>query len=111
MECPVRNRPDKAPLACDELTGFIGACCFVRPTDPHLTPPSVKRISKDKSFAAKVDREEVRAGVELLGWTGRTHPILIDALKPHAAELGLNGRGRDDLHITRMVMRASSLFL
>ena len=92
---PYETALDKALLACDELTGFIGACCFVRPDGIHtLTPPSVKKKLKDKSFAAKVDREEVRAGVELLGVDLGEHiQFLIDALKPHAAELGLNGRG------------------
>ncbi len=85
---------DKALLACDELTGFIGACCFVRPDGIHtLAPSSVKKKLKDKSFAAKVDRDEVRAGVELLGVDLGEHiQFLIDALKPHADELGWNGR-------------------
>ncbi|MBD3267756.1 HD domain-containing protein, partial [bacterium] len=52
---------DKALLACDELTGFIGACCFVRPDGiDSLKAKSVKKKLKDKSFAAKVDREEIQ---------------------------------------------------
>ncbi|MFB3785670.1 MAG: HD domain-containing protein [bacterium] len=92
---PYETALDKALLACDELTGFIGACCFVRPDGiQSLTPSSVKKKLKDKSFAAKVDRDEVRAGVELLRVDLGEHiQFLIDALKPHAAELGLNGRG------------------
>ncbi len=84
---------DKALLACDELTGFVGACCLVRPEGIEtLTPKSVKKKLKDKSFAAKVERDEVKAGVELLGVELGEHiQFVIDALKPHAAELGLEG--------------------
>jgi predicted hydrolase (HD superfamily) len=84
---------DKALLACDELTGFIGACCFVRPDGiDSLTPKSVKKKLKDRSFAAKVDREEINRGVEMLEVDLTEHiQLLIDALQPHAAELGLQG--------------------
>ncbi len=84
---------DKALLACDELTGFIGACCLVRPGGvTTLAPKSVKKKLKDKHFAAKVERSEVTAGAELLGVDLTEHiQFVIDALKPHAAELGLGG--------------------
>ncbi len=86
---------DKALLACDELTGFIGACCFVRPDGIHtLKPKSVKKKLKDKAFAAKVERAEIHAGVEMLGVELAEHvQFLIDALRPHAKELGIEGRG------------------
>jgi len=85
---------DKALLACDELTGFVGACCLVRPEGIHtLTPKSVKKKLKDKRFAAKVERHEVRTGAELLQVDLGEHiQFIIDALKPHAEELGLGGR-------------------
>jgi predicted hydrolase (HD superfamily) len=84
---------DKALLACDELTGFIGACTLVRPDGiASLTPKSVNKKLKDKRFAAKVERDEVHAGVEFLGVDLHDHiQFIIDALKPHAAELGLMG--------------------
>jgi predicted hydrolase (HD superfamily) len=86
---------DKALLACDEITGFIGACCFVRPDGiASLKPKSVKKKLKDKRFAAKVDRDEVRIGAEMLGVELGEHiQFVIDALSPHAEELGLTGRG------------------
>jgi len=86
---------DKALLACDELTGFVVACCLVRPEGIHsLTPASVKKKLKDRTFAAKVDRDEVKAGAERLGVEMDAHiQLVIDALRPHAVELGLNGRG------------------
>ena len=91
---PYESKLDKALLACDELTGFVGACCLVRPEGiATLTPKSVKKKLKDKHFAAKVERDEVTAGAELLGVDLGEHiQFVIDALKPHAAELGLEGR-------------------
>jgi len=65
---PADSTLDKALLACDELTGFIVACARVRPGGlTGLTAKSVRKKLKQKSFAAKVDREEIQAGVELLG--------------------------------------------
>ena len=92
---PYETQLDKVLLACDELTGFVGACCLVRPEGiSTLTPQSVKKKLKDKAFAAKVERAEVKAGAEMLGVELGEHiQFVIDALKPHAAELGLEGRG------------------
>ena len=89
---------DKALLACDELTGFIGACCLVRPDGiESLAPKSVKKKLKDKHFAAKVERDEVTAGAELLGVDLGDHiQFVIDALRPHAGELGLEGRAASE---------------
>jgi predicted hydrolase (HD superfamily) len=86
---------DKALIACDELTGFIGACCLIRPEGVStLKPKSVKKKLKTRSFAASVEREEVHAGVELLGVDLTEHiQFIIDALKPHAQELGIEGSG------------------
>lgn len=84
---------DKALFACDEITGFVMACSLVRPEGiATLAPSSVKKKLKDKSFAAKVDREEVHAGAVLLGVDLAEHiQMVIDALKPRAEELGLAG--------------------
>lgn len=85
---------DRALLACDELTGFVGACCLVRPDGiATLEASSVKKRLKDARFAAKVDRGEVRAGAEKLEVDLDAHiTFVIEALKPHAAELGLEGK-------------------
>lgn len=84
---------DKALLACDELAGFVMACCLVRPEGiATLKPKSVKKKLKDKSFAAKVNREEIHHGVELLGVDLTEHiQMVIDALKPFGEELGISG--------------------
>lgn len=90
---PYESRLDRALLACDELTGFVGACCHVRPGGIlSLEPKSVVKKLKDRGFAAKVERNEVTAGVELLGVELGEHiAFVIEALRPHAAELGLLG--------------------
>lgn len=84
---------DRALLACDELAGFIMACSLVRPEGvATLKPKSVKKKLKDKSFAAKVDRELIHSGVELLGVELDEHiRFVVEALKPHADELGIRG--------------------
>ena len=54
---PHESALDKALLACDELTGFVGACALVRPDGiAMLESRSVQKKLKDKSFAAKVER-------------------------------------------------------
>ena len=92
---PPKTLMDKCLLACDELSGFIVACSLVRPDGiTTLEPKSVKKKLKDKAFAAKVDREIIRGSAELLGVDFDQHiRFLIDALKPHAEELGIQGRG------------------
>lgn len=92
---PFETPLDKSLLACDELTGFVVACCLVREDGIHsLKPASVKKKLKDRAFAAKVDRDDVRAGIELLGVEPDEHiQLIIDALRPHAETLGISGRG------------------
>ena len=82
---------DKALLASDELTGFIMACCWVRPDKViGLKPKSVRKKLKDKNFAAKVERDEITKGVELLGVELNEHiQFIIDVLTENKEELGL----------------------
>jgi len=91
---PYRSPLDKALLACDELTGFIIASCLVRPEGvATLAPKSVVKKLKDKAFAAKVDRNEISAGAQLLGVEMPAHiQMIIDALRPHTDELGIGPR-------------------
>jgi predicted hydrolase (HD superfamily) len=91
---PPKTMMDKCLLACDELTGFVIACCLVRPEGiATLEPKSVKKKLKDKAFAAKVDREIIKSSVELLGVDMDSHiQFVIEALKPYAQELGISGR-------------------
>jgi predicted hydrolase (HD superfamily) len=91
---PPKSPMDKALLACDELAGFVIACCLVRPDGiAALEPKSVKKKLKDKAFAAKVDREIIRSSIELLDVDFDDHiQFVIDALEPHAEELGIRGK-------------------
>lgn len=95
---PPKTMLDKCLLACDELAGFVVACCLVRPEGiATLEPKSVKKKLKDKAFAAKVDRQVIQQGVDLLGVEAGDHiRLVIDALKPHAEELGIVGSGDRD---------------
>ena len=93
---PYRSALDRSLVACDELTGFVVAACLVRPDGiVTLAPGSVVKKLKDKAFAAKVERSEITAGAELLGADLAAHiQFVIDALRPHAEELALLGRGQ-----------------
>jgi len=88
---PYETLLDKALLACDELTGFIVACSQVRPEGiSSLETKSVVKKLKDKGFAAKVDREEVYKGAELLGVDLAEHiSFIIEVLKKNKEELKL----------------------
>jgi putative nucleotidyltransferase with HDIG domain len=89
-----RDSPMERTLhAVDELSGFLVACAVVRPAGIHgLTPKSVKKKLKDRSFAAAVDREDVRTSAEELGLEFDEHvTFVIAAIEEHAAELGLDG--------------------
>ncbi|MFA6981689.1 MAG: HD domain-containing protein [Patescibacteria group bacterium] len=58
----------KALLSVDELCGFLHAYSLMRPEGfSGMSPSKAAKKFKDKSFAAKIDREEVNYGVEKLG--------------------------------------------
>jgi predicted hydrolase (HD superfamily) len=89
-----RDSPlEKTLYAVDELSGFLLACAYVRPEGiVGLTPKSVKKKLKQPSFAAAVNREEVRAGAEELGVDFDEHVrFVIAALEERADELGVRG--------------------
>lgn len=88
---PYNTMLDKMLLACDELTGFIVACAQVRPEGiSTLEAKSVIKKLKDKGFAAKVERDEVYKGVEMIGIPLDQHiAFIIDVLKANKAELGI----------------------
>ncbi len=92
--------PRDTPLArtlyaVDELSGFLVACAVVRPEGIHgLTPKSVKKKLKQPSFAAAVDRDDVRRGADELGVEFDAHvAFVVAALEARADELDLHGAG------------------
>jgi putative nucleotidyltransferase with HDIG domain len=91
---PRTTRLARTLYAVDELSGFIAACALIRPPGIHgMTPKSVKKKLKQPSFAAGVDREEVRRGAEELGVDFDEHvAFVIAAMEKRAEELGLGPR-------------------
>ena len=86
----------KALYAADEISGFMFAVTYVRPSKSihDVKVKSVKKKLKQKSFAASVNREEVYEGPEELDVTLDEHiQFIIDALKEKAEDLGLSGEG------------------
>jgi len=88
---PRESQLDKCIVAADELTGFIVASALIRPTKiKGMKVKSVMKKFKTKTFAASVDREEVRKGAELIGWELRDLiAFIIPVLDEHAEELNL----------------------
>lgn len=83
---------EKALYAVEELTGLIIACGLVRPSRSlaDLTPKSVKKRWKDKSFARGVNRDVIQKGAELLAMPlDELMAGVIDALRPVERQLGL----------------------
>ncbi len=88
---PYDSLLSRALVATDELTGFIVACCLVRPDGVRsLSPKSVNKKFKTKKFAASIEREEIERALVIFGVEFAPHVTdIIDALKPHAQELGI----------------------
>jgi predicted hydrolase (HD superfamily) len=83
----------KSLFAVDELCGFIIAVTLVRPTKSvgEVSVKSVKKKMKDKRFAAKVNRDEIKKGAEELGVDFDEHVnFVVKSLIIVAKELGLN---------------------
>lgn len=87
-----RDTPLKRTIyAVDELTGFVVACALVYGRDlSQVTPERVRKKLKDKAFARQVNREDIATGFrELELDPDEQVRLVVDALKPIAAELGL----------------------
>ena len=86
---------DKCLLACDELAGFVIACCLVRPEGiATLEPKSVKKKLKDKAFAAKVDRQIIQQARRIAGrGLRRAHPVRDRRLEAARGGVGDRGEG------------------
>ena len=90
MGVPRETPMEKTLYAVDELCGFVLAVAYVRPDGlVGLTPKSVKKKLKQPSFAAAVNREELRS--RRAGARGRLRRA------PHGGDRGARGapRGAD----------------
>jgi putative nucleotidyltransferase with HDIG domain len=90
-----RDTPmEKALFACDELAGFITAVALIKPGKSlaEVDTKSVRKRMKDKAFARKVNRDDIVNGAQELGVDLDEHiTFCIEALKPIAGDLGLDG--------------------
>jgi lysyl-tRNA synthetase, class II len=89
---PLDTMLRKALYCVDELTGFIIAVTYVRPSKKiaDVEVSSVKKKLKDKAFAAQVDREQIKQCEELLGVPlDEFIQITLDAMQGVANEIGL----------------------
>lgn len=89
---PLNSSLRKALYCVDELTGFIIAVTYVRPSKKiaDVEVSSVKKKLKDKGFAAQVDRAQIGNCQELLGIPlDEMITIVLEAMKKEAETLGL----------------------
>ncbi len=87
---------DKSLMAVDELTGLLTAVALVRPSRDIRDITQMKSIKskwKDRAFAAAVSREDIEHAAAALGvdlWNEHV-PLVLEAMKEIAADLGLAG--------------------
>ncbi|GAB4440663.1 MAG: HDIG domain-containing protein [Chloroflexi bacterium OHK40] len=85
---------ERTLYAVDELSGFVTAVALVRPDKSIRTVEvsSVKKKLKDKAFAAKVSREGIHHGAEVIGMPlDALIAEVITALRGSADRLGIAG--------------------
>ena len=85
---------EKTLYAVDELTGLVASAALVRPSKSILDikAKSVKKKFKDKSFAAKIDRQVIKQGAEFLDMDlSVLMTEVIAGMRPVAEAIGLKG--------------------
>lgn len=89
---PITNL-EKSLYTVDELTGIIQAASKMRPNGiVDMDIRSFMKKFKDKSFAAKCNREIIKNGCSMLNLdVNKVATICIEAMKKHADELHLIG--------------------
>jgi predicted hydrolase (HD superfamily) len=89
---PRKSMLEKILFACDELSGFLTAVAYVRPTKSiaDVEVKSVLKKLKDKAFARTVSRDDIKNGAEGIGIPLEEHiQFCIDAMKNNKEALGL----------------------
>ena len=79
-------------FAVDELSGFLTAVAYVRPsrTLAEVDVPAVRKKMKDKGFARSVNREDIVNGAAELGVDLDAHiALVLSDLQAEADRLGL----------------------
>ena len=85
---------EKTLFACDELSGFLMACSYVKPSRSihEVDGKSVRKKLKDKAFARGVNRDDVINGAAEMGLDLDAHiEFCIGAMRARAELLGLQG--------------------
>ena len=83
---------EKVLYAIDELTGLVTANALVRPSGSvmDMKAKSVKKKFKDKAFAAKIDRNVIAKGAQMLNVElSELIADTIEGMKTVATEIGL----------------------
>lgn len=83
---------EKCIFAVDELTGFIVACALVTPQKKlaDVTVEAIQKKLKSKSFAARVNRQDIADGIQLLGVPEAEHyTTVLTAMQDIHDHLGL----------------------
>jgi predicted hydrolase (HD superfamily) len=78
--------------ACDEMTGFVIAVAYVRPSRSldEVDVRSVTKKLRDKGFARQIPRDQLEKGATELGVPFDEHVLnVVEGLKTIRAELGL----------------------
>ena len=89
---PRESLLERAIFACDEISGFVIAVTLVKGrTLSAVTPESVRKRMKEKSFARGVNRDDLLQGAEELGIPFDEHvEHVVRALQGIADHLGLS---------------------
>ena len=83
---------EKTVFACDEITGLIVAVALVTPSKKlaDVTVERVMKKMKEKSFAANVNRDDIRNGAEMIGISLEQHiQNVLTVMQGIHTELGL----------------------
>jgi putative nucleotidyltransferase with HDIG domain len=91
---PRISKLEKTLYACDELSGFLTACSYVKPSRSikEVDAKGVRKKLKDKAFARAVNRDDILRGAAELDVDLDEHiAFCIQAMQARAGELGLAG--------------------